>query len=193
MERTSAEVAKQKQPRKTAKIPLDRVSGKQRRGRKPKIPASWVRGRADNYRGVLAQIWNRIWPALSKAETREDVVNSFSGAGVATAYALEFVTLADSILQVVKDRKFPKHKQEAQINFLADSIAGYGLFTPRSSRDICERERARIKQVHRILSYEYYIECTCGYQGHSKNHACPMCEAEIHFAIDVESEFFSGT
>jgi len=192
MERTSAEVEKGKRSRKPAKIRLDKVSEKRRRGRKPKIPASWVRGRADNYRWILARIWNHIWPGLCKAETRQDVVNSFSGADVG-AYSLEFVTLADLILKVVNDRKFPKHKQEAQINFLADSIAGYGIFTPRSSRDICERERARIKQVHRILSYEYYIECSCGYQGHSKNHACPQCEAEIHFATDPESEVFSGT
>jgi hypothetical protein len=108
-------------------------------------------------------------------------VNSFSGSGVATGYALDFVNLADLILRVLKDRKFPKHKREAQINFLADSIAGYGMFTPRSSRDICVRERARIKQVHRILCYEFYIECSCGYKGHSRNHACPQCEAEIQF------------
>ena len=119
-------------------------------------------------------------------------MNSFSGAEVG-AYSLEFVTLADLILKVVKDPKYPKHKQEAQINFLADSIAGYGMFTPRSSRDICERERARIKQVHHILCYEFYIECSCGYQGHSKHHACPMCEAKIRFTTDSEPEFFSGT
>jgi len=183
MERTSAEVVKQKQARKTAKILLDNVSEKRRRGRTPKIPASWVRGRPDNYRWILAQIWDHVWPGLSKAGTRQDVVNSFSGTEVG-GYSLEFVTLADLILRVVKDPKFPKHKQEAQINFLADSIAGYGMFTPRSSRDICERERARIKQVHCILYYEFYIECSCGYQGHSKNHACPMCEAEIRFKTD---------
>ncbi len=188
MARTSAKIGKKKHPRKTAQFPLDRVSEKRRRGRPPKIPPSWVRGRADNYRWIFAQIWNHVWPGLSKAETRQDVVNSFSGAEVG-AYSLEFVTLADLILQVVKDPKFPKRRREAQINFLADSIAGYGMFTPRSSRDICDRERARIKQVHRILSYEFYIECSCGYKGHSRNRACPMCEAEIQFKQDSPFDF----
>jgi len=183
MARTSAKIGKQKQTRRKAQIALDTVSEKRRRGRPAKIPASWVRGRADNYRWIFAQIWNHIWPGLSKAETRQDVVHSFSGAEIG-AYSLEFVTLADLILQVVKDPKFPKRKEQAQINFLSDSIAGYGTFTPRSSRDICERERARIEKVHRILCYEFYIECSCGYQGHSKNHACPKCEAEIQFTTD---------
>ncbi len=183
MGRTYAKVHKQKEPRKTAQNPLDRFSEKRRRGRPPKIPASWVRGRADNFRWIFGQIWNHIWPGLSKAETRQEVVNSFSGTDVG-AYSLDFVPLADLILEVVKDPKFPRRKQTAQIGFLADSIAGYGTFTPRSSRDICDRERARIKKVHRILSYEYYIECSCGYTGPSKKHACPQCEAEIQFPTD---------
>ena len=169
-------------------FPLDRVSEKQRRGRKPTIPASWIRGRADNYRWIFDQLWDRIWPGLSQAQTRQDIVQSFSGSNVG-GYSLEFVTLADLILQVVQDRKFPKRKREAQINYLADSIAGYGMVTPRSSRDICERERMRIKQVHRILRYEYYIECSCGYSGHSRNHACPTCEAEIEFPQDLSPNF----
>jgi hypothetical protein len=180
MGKTFAKVDNAGRTHKKGEFPLDRVSGKRARGRPAKIPPSWVRGRADNYRSILAQVWNHISPGLSKAETRQDVVNSFSGSEVG-AYSLEFVTLADLILKVVRDPKFPKRKREAQINFLADSIAGYGMFTPRSSRDICERERARIERVHRILSYEFYIECSCGYLGHSRNHACPMCEAEIHF------------
>jgi hypothetical protein len=190
MPRTSAKIGKQKKTRQTAHLPLDKVLKKPRRGRPARIPASWVRGRADNYRVMFGQIWSHVWPGLSKSETRQDVLNTLNGSDVSTAYALEFVTLADLILQVIKDRKFPKHKQDAQINFLADSLGGHGMFTPRSSRDICERERARIKKVHRILSYEYYIECSCGYAGHSKNHACPICEAEIHFKTD--SPFDAG-
>jgi hypothetical protein len=188
MARTPAKVGKQKKRRKDREFPLDRFSEKPRRGRPPKIPASWVRGRADNHRTILAQIWKHIWPGLSKAVTRQDVLNTLNGAQVSTAYALDFITLADSILQVIKDPKFPKRKQEAQINFLADSIAGYGTFTPRSSRDICERERARTERVHRILAYEYYVRCSCGYTGPSRNHACPKCGAEIQFPL-IDSPF----
>jgi len=165
---------------RTVKIPLDTTSEKPRRGRHRKIQPSWVRGRADNYRDIFHMIWERVWPGLSKAETRQDVVNSFSGTTIG-GYALEFVTLADLILKVLKDPKFPKRKREARINFLADSIAAHGVLTPRSSRDVCEEHRARIEHVHRILSYEYYIECSCGYKGHSRNHACPKCEAVIPF------------
>jgi hypothetical protein len=127
--------------------------------------------------------WQHVWPDLSKARTQQDVIQSFSRPEVG-AYALDLIRLADLILLVVTDQQFPKHKREAQINFLADSIAAYGVVTPRSSRDICERERARINRVHRILSYEFYIECSCGYKGHSRNHACPTCEAEIHLKTD---------
>jgi hypothetical protein len=168
-------------PRKKVNIPLDRDSEKSRKGRPVKIQPSWVRGRADNYRYVFGQIWKHVWPALSTAQTRQDVIQAFSGAEVG-GYATDLVTLADLILQVVRDPKFPRRKREAQINFMGDSIAAHGMLTPRSSRDVCERERARIKKVHRILSYEYYVECSCGYKGPSRNHACPRCEAEIQFS-----------
>jgi hypothetical protein len=187
--RTSAKVGKQKRAEKKSHLPLDRVLEKRRKGRPARIPASWVRGRADNHREMLTPIWSQIWPALAKAESRQDVVNTLSRADVSPAYALEFVRLADAILHVVKDPKFPRRKEVAQINFLADSIAGYGTFTPRSSRDICERERARIEKMHRILSYEYYVRCSCGYKGPSRNHACPRCEAEIEFNQDLPRHF----
>lgn len=180
MARISAKIGTQQRARKADQIPLDSDSAKRRRGRPVKIQPSWVRGRADNYRYIFGLIWKHVWPGLSKARVREDVVNSFSETKVG-AYALEFVTLAELILRVVRDPKFPKRKSEAQINFLADSIGAHGQLTPRSSRDTCERERARIKQAHRILYYEYYIGCSCGYQGRSRNHACPKCEAAIPF------------
>jgi hypothetical protein len=183
MAKTSAKVGRQRVPEKKSRIPLDRFSGNPSRGRPRKIQPSWVRGRADNYRTVFDLFWQHVWPSLSKAETQQDVIQSFTRPEVGS-YALDLITLADLILQIVRDPKFPKHKREAQINFLSDSIAAYGVVTPRSSRDICERERARSKQVHRILSYEFYIECSCGYMGHSRNHSCPMCKAEIHFKTD---------
>jgi hypothetical protein len=187
--RISAKVGKRKETRKKADFPLDTVLEKRPKGRPARIPASWVRGRADSNREMLTPIWSHVWPNLCKAESRQDVVNALSGAQVSPAYALEFVKSADLILQVVKDPRFPRRKQEAQINFLADSIAGSGTFTPRSSRDICERERARIRKVHRIISYEYYVHCSCGYKGPSRNHACPRCEAEIEFDKDLPLDF----
>src|SRR5271165_1422752 len=120
MARASEKIGKGKRSPKTGQNSLDMYLGKRRRGRPNKIQASWVRGRADNYRYVFGVIWKHIWPGLSTAQTREDVLKSFNGAEIG-AYALEFVTLADLILQVVRSPKFPKRKREAQINFLADS------------------------------------------------------------------------
>jgi hypothetical protein len=184
MARTSAKVGKEQGAQKKAEIRLDKVTGKQSRGRPRKIQPSWVRGRADNLRTVFDLFWQHVWPRLSKAETQQDVIQSFARPEVGS-YALELIRLADLILRVVRDPKFPRQQREAQINFLSDSIAAYGVVTPRSSRDICERERARIRKVHRILSYEFYIECSCGYIGYSRKHACPTCEAEIHFKTDL--------
>jgi hypothetical protein len=178
MGRTSAKIDKPKRARQTDKIALDKVSEKRPRGRPVKIQPSWVRGRADNYRYMFDLFWQHIWPDLSKAETQRDVIQSFARPEVGS-YALDLIRSADLILKVVRDPKFPKRERRAQINFLADSIGAHGQLTPRSSRDVCERERARINRVHRILCYEFYIECSCGYKGHSRNHACPKCEAEI--------------
>ena len=90
------------------------------------------------------------------AQTQQDVIQSLSRKEVGS-YALDLILIADLILQVARDPKFPKRQRQAQINFMADSIGGHGLVTPRSSRDICERERARIKRVHRVIRYEYYV------------------------------------
>jgi hypothetical protein len=145
MRKTSAKVERAKKRKEERDFPLDTNLEKPRRGRRPTIPASWIRGRADNYRWIFNLLWNEIGPKLSQAVTAQDVVNSFSGTKVGS-YALEFIPLAELILSVLRERRFPKRKREAQINFLADSIAGYGVVTPRSSRDICERERAQIKK-----------------------------------------------
>jgi hypothetical protein len=183
MPRIPAKRVKHKKASKKDNKPLDTISEKRRRGRHPKVIASWVRGRADNYRWILNQIWNQVGPRLLQAETREDVVRSFEDTEVG-GYAVQFVILADLILKVVRDPDFPKRSREARINFLADSIAGDLSVTPRTARDICARERARIKRAHHIIRYEFWIECSCGYKGRSKNHACPKCEATIPLGSD---------
>lgn len=184
MSKISAKARKHAKAAQQANFSLDTVSENRPRGRPVKIKANWVRGRADNYRLILNQIWDRVAPQLLKAQTYEDVVASFEGSDIG-AYELEFVQLADLIFKVLKELKFPKQNRKAKIHFLADSIGGHGLVTPRSSRDICQKERTRIKRVHRILRYEYWIECSCGYKGRSLNHACPKCEAGIPVAEDL--------
>jgi len=164
-----------KESEKTAKNLLDRFSVKRGRGRPPKVVASAIKGRADNYRGILPRIWNEIGPPLLNAQTEADVIKAFQ---IALPGENEFSPLAPLILKVVKDPKFPK-RQQARINFLADSVAGIGMVTPRRSRDICAKERTVAEQSPHIIRFEFYVECSCGYKGRSENHACRKCGARI--------------
>ena len=182
-------MAKSKNPQKSAKNLLDRFSTERGRGRPPKVVRSAVVGRADNYRGILPMIWKELEVHLLKAQTEEEVVKAFQ---VAQPGGNEFPSLAPVILKAIKDPNFPT-RRKARINFLADSIAGVGLVTLRRSRDICAEERAAKEEAKRapyIIRYEYYIECSCGYKGHSEDHACPKCGAEILFPVSLGSDIF---
>jgi len=75
-------------------------------------------------------------------------------------------------LKIVNDPKFPK-RAAAQIRYLADSLAGVEQVTPRRSRDIVAEERNRIR--HKIIRQDYYIACTCGYEGPALDGACRGC------------------
>ena len=153
------------------------------------VVADAVAGRSENYRGILPLIWKELETPLLMAQTDDDVVKAFQ---IAQPGGNEFTSLAPLILQVVKDPKFPK-RQKARINFLADSVAGVGLVTARSSRDICAKERKErtvLQQAPRILRYEFYIECSCDYKGNSRDHACPECGAEILFPVNLGSHMF---
>jgi len=160
---------------KTTKKVLDTYSTKRPPGRPQTVVPSAIEGRADNYRGILDHVWNELWTPLSAAETEESVVAAFRSA---IPGERQFSELASLILRVLKERNFPKRRQ-ARINFLADSIAGFGTVTPRRSRDICAEERARQQRTHHILRFEFYVECSCGYKGPSLDRACRKCGAKI--------------
>lgn len=154
------------------------------RGRPPKIRASEVHGRAEHWRGILDQVWDRLWPLLSKAQSEEDVTKAFQDG--ARPYDQTFVPgLSALTLQVLRESTLPKRPKPLQ-RFLADSLAGVGVVTPRRSRDICAQERENKKGAHHILRYEYYVVCSCGYKGHSENHACPKCGAEISLRVSID-------
>jgi len=172
---------KRERAAKKLKNPVDRGSRKRGRGRPPKVRYSDIRGRADNNRFMLGQVWDRLWPKLSRAQTDQEVIDAF--VGEAQPYAPSFVpSLANLVFRVLREPKFPK-RRDAQINFLADSLAGLGYVAPRSSRDICQKDRAREKRAHHIIRYEFYVECSCGFKGRSRNHACRKCGAEIDFGL----------
>jgi hypothetical protein len=168
---------KDKMARKKFADPLDRFSEKRGRGRPYKIRASEVSGRAYNYHLIFSQIWNVAGEQLLRATTEEEIIKALEQ----TSQKGEFVHIVPLILTVLRDPEFPKRDKKARIKFLADSLAARGAVTPRTSRDICARERARErkKSVHRILRREYYVECSCGYKGPARDNACRKCGAEI--------------
>ena len=166
-------------------LPLDTFSVKRLRGRPQKVIPSEIRGRADNYRWILNDMWDQLWPLLTQAQTNEDVITAFNQG--ASPYAQQFVpTLAGLIIEVMRERRFPK-RRKSRINFLADSLAARGMARPRRSRDICADERAkqRNKSPHKIIRKEFYIECECGYKGPARNDACRKCGAEVPLSLNV--------
>jgi len=153
------------------------------RGRPATVRASEVYGRAENFRHILNQVWDRLWPLLSSAHSEEEVTKAFQTGG--RPYDQSFVPgLSRLLLSVLKEPTLPKRPESMQ-RFVADSLAGLEVVTARRSRDICTQERAARKRAHHILRYEFYVECSCGYEGHSKNHACPKCGAEILFPLGL--------
>jgi hypothetical protein len=161
------------------KKPLDRFVEKRGRGRPQNIPHSWVTGRAENYRQIFAQIWPRLRAFLLAAQTEEQITETFQNH--AQPHAAEFVPrLSSDILTLIRDPDFPK-RPEAQIGFLADSLAGRPSIEARTSRDICGEERAneRAKSPYKIIRKEFYIECECGYKGPARDNACRKCGAQI--------------
>jgi len=129
-------------------------------------------------RCCTGQIWETVRQALIAAQTEEDVLKALDLAG--QYWRNEFGRIPSLILKILHDPKFPKKRRQRQINFLADSLAAWGSVSPRRSRDICEQERRKEKKAHhQIIRREYYVECSCGYQGPARNNACRLCGAEI--------------
>jgi len=181
MAKVSAQLRKRKARAKAAKITLDTVPEKQRRGPRARMRPSEIAGRAANNRWILNQVWDRLWPLLAGAQNKEGVIKAFQEGS--SPYDSGFMPfLAGLVIKVMKEPKFPKRRQP-RINFLADSLAGVGRVAPRRSRDICEEERAKAKRAHHIICYEFYVECSCGHKGRSRNHACPKCGATIDFGF----------
>jgi hypothetical protein len=160
-------------------------NSQKRRGPRRQIPPTTVIGRSDSYRDILQEMWDSIWPSLSASQSAEDVSKALENA---PPYGRGFVPFSAAIFGVLKEKRFPS-RRKSRINFIADSIAGIPNVSPRRSRDICFEERAK-KDGTRILRYEYYVECSCRYEGHSKNHGCPICGAKIRFPVNVGSSVF---
>ena len=184
LRRVPAKMPRRKKTTKTPAKPLDTLPQKGGRGRPSKIPLSWVIGRAGNHRTRLTELWPKLETALLTCRTEQNIANAFENHG--QPYTSHYVPeLVADILALIRDPKFPK-RQEQRINFLADSVGGRPDLALRTSRDICEKERARQrrKSPHKILRHEYYVECSCGYRGPACDNACRKCGAEIALSLD---------
>lgn len=178
-------MAEQKSARKERKKALDSFSEKKPVGRPARMRPSEIAGRSYNLRLQFGQIWNTVCEGLIAAHTEEDVLKALDLAG--EYWRNEFGRIPSLILKILRDPKFPKKRREQQINFLADSLAAWGTLSPRRSRDICEQERRKEKQDrmgHHIIRREFYVECSCGYQGPALNNACRNCGVEIPAYFD---------
>jgi hypothetical protein len=147
-----------------------------RRGRPTDLRYPEIYGRAQNFQLILNQVWIRLWPLLSQSATEEEVVKALRNG--AEPYAEQFLPYAAIALEAKQDKTFPKRDASRQ-RFLADSLAAVGRASGRRSRDICTQERMKEKRKHHIIRYEYHVECSCGYQGPAKDHACRNCGAQI--------------
>ena len=169
----------------TDKESVDTSPGKRGRGRPRECQYPEIWGRAQNYRRIFSDIWQKLSGPLLIASSEEEVTKVFLS--YAEPYAEGFVPrLAGDILNVICEKKFPK-RSKAQIKFLANSLAGRPNVEARTSRDICAKGLAeeKAKSPHRILRKEFYVECSCGYKGPALSNACRKCGAEISFVAEL--------
>jgi hypothetical protein len=166
-------MAKSKRAVKTPKKIFGEDPRRPGRGRPRKVDPSDVSGWARSYRALFDQYWNELGVPLLEAQTDAEVVNALQGCNLDNHFSME---LAPVILTILKSPNFPK-RRASQIKFLANSIAGGKIITPRRSRDICAEQEKAVTKEHRIVRYEYWIECSCGYEGPSLHLCCRDCGA----------------
>jgi len=145
--------------------------GKNPRGRPRLVEPHDLVASASTYGGWLRQYWPKLGQRLLAAQSAEELAQAVQqeAPDVATSLA----PLSALMWRIIHDWRFPQVRSEAQIRFLADSMGGQGLITARRSREICSRERKKVRHV--ILRREFYIECSCGYKGPALDGACRDC------------------
>jgi hypothetical protein len=155
------------------------------RGRPPLVNPQVVIGSADMYGGWLRQYWPKLGRHLLDANSAEEINQAIQQEAPSVSASL--APFSALMLAIIHDRRFPRVRSEAQIQFLADSLGAQGLVTPRRSREICAKERTKVKHV--IVRKEYYIECSCGYNGPALDGACRDCgTAELSWGLLVKEQ-----
>lgn len=168
-----------------AETKADKPKESRGRGRPPHIGRAIVVGQANHYRVVLPHYWSKLRPRLMAAQSPQEIARVVREEAAGISESLS--PFSELILQIVRDPRFPRVRATSQIHFLADSLGGQGLVTARRSREICARERRKVRHV--IVRREYYIECSCGYEGPARGGACPTCgTAELSWDLRVKED-----
>jgi hypothetical protein len=166
------------------------TGSEKKRGPKPKIRPSEVVNRAYDLRLTFTQAGEQLdWSRVLAAQSREEVISAFGQMN--ETYRRKFLYKPELILKCLKDPKFPKQNRKAQEEFIADSLAGDGRISIRRSRDICGDERSKERHQGKILRREFYIVCSCGYEGPALRDTCPDCGAIVSY-LDFVSSFSLG-
>ena len=169
------------------KKPIETSSEEKPKRGRPRVaryPEVW--GRAGNYKYSLSQAWPKLCVPLLNAQNVEGVIVAFEDH--AQACAQDFVPrLASDIFELIKETGFPHSRANAQINYIAESLAGRPNVSLRTSRDICGKMRAEesTKSPYKIIRKEFYVVCECGYKGPAEFDACRKCGAQISYLPDI--------
>ena len=166
------------------------TASEKKRGPRPKIRPSEVVNRAYDLRLTFDLAGKQLdWPKVLAAQSQEEVVAAFEQ--MEESYRKKFLYKPELILRCMKDPKFPKQDRQAQEEFIADSLAGDGRISIRRSRDICGDERTKERHQGKILRREFYIVCSCRYEGPAFHDACPGCGAVVSY-LDFATGFTFG-
>ncbi len=166
------------------------TASEKKRGPKPKIRVSEVVNRAYDLRLTFDIAGKQLnWSKVLAAQSIEEVETAFGQMN--EGCRRKFLYKPELILRCLKDPKFPIQNRKAQEEFIADSLAGDGRISIRRSRDICGEDRTKRKRQGKILRREFYIVCSCGYEGPARFDACPDCGAEVSY-LDFATGFTFG-
>lgn len=190
-------MAKRKKAARKVQSVLDTSSAGSGRGRPRKARASEIYGRAENYRTYFWEFrydkrkkervrdYPQEWAVRMLAATNEDDLRKTLG-DAPFYIQVQFGNIFPLILSILRERKLPK-TVPAQLDYLADSLGARGEVSTRRSRDVCGAARAKARHApqFKIIRHEFYVECTCGYQGPALNSRCRKCGTEINPYPDI--------
>jgi len=139
-----------------------------------------IRGRGHHMCQVFELIKDHLdWNLLARAQTASDIRSAFTPA--AMVYRTTLAVSDEFLLLAVQEKSFPKTLR-GRVGFLGRSCANWGRTSPRRSRDLFEEAERLAKTPPpkgRILRQEYYIVCSCSYEGPAFHGACPRCSAKV--------------